>query len=288
MPLESNQPDILSKFRARRKSGIDNQFVAETSKKFAPPKKEQEQIIEGDLDTLYSSWTAKKDPKILNTMLTKLGPTINGAMTSYGGVGNPVMKARAKQFAVEALKTYDASKNTSLKSWVSLNLQGLQRFQHESSPLKLPERVRIDNYRLLRAAEEFSNENNRVPTDDELADLTGISKKRINYVRKIAVPVLNEGQFDLVDGDSDSDNSYIPGIDTNEWQNVWAEYVYSDLDPIDKQIYDMRMGRGRYAGKPLSVNDIANTLKISSSAVSQRSNRIASLLSKGLEMQDQL
>lgn len=288
MPLESNQPDILSKYRARRKSGIDNQFAAAAQRPLASKPKEETDIPEGDLTNLYAVWKEKKNPVILNTILTKLNPTINSALTSYGGVGNPIMKARAKQFALDSLKTYDPTKNTSLKSWVSMNLQGLRRLQHASSPLTLPERVKLDNYRLLQATDEFTNENNRQPTDDELSDLTGLSRKRINYVRKIAVPVLNEGQFDLVDGDSDSDNAYIPGIDTNEWQNIWAEYVYNDLDPIDKQIYDMRMGRGRYANKSMAVNEIAAALKLSSSAVSQRSNKIAEALSRGLGMEGKL
>jgi len=266
------------------RKGTDNSDFASAAK--AKPAE-----IDGDDVVLnsYKMWKYSPSPQTMSSVLRRLQPTINNALTSFGGgVTNPIMRNYAKKIAIESIKSYDPANESSLKSWVSTNMQGLRRYQQELTPMKLPERVRIDNFKILRAIDEFKSVNNREPDDDEVADATGISKKRIAYVRKLAVPVLNEGQFELIDSNDGESSSYVPGVDSNEWQNVWAEYVYNDLDPVDKQIFNMRLGRGSYAGKPLSVIEVAKKLKLSSAAVSQRSNKIAAALARGMDMEGKI
>jgi len=230
-----------------------------------------------ELTTLHSQWTKTQDPILLNQMVTKMNRPIDNAMTSYAGGPNPILRGRAKKIAADAIKSYDPKSGATLRNWVSVNLQGLQRYANTTTPIQVPERIRLDNSRIYRISQEFTNENGRPPSDDELSDLTGLPMKRINYVRKLSMPVVAEGKF-MSAGESEDSDVYMPGVAKTDYENVWAEYVYHDLDPISKQIYDMRVGRSQYKGNPLPVHEIAKKLNMSSAAVSQRSNKIADKL----------
>jgi DNA-binding Lrp family transcriptional regulator len=59
------------------------------------------------------------------------------------------------------------------------------------------------------------------------------------------------------------------------------EYVHHDLEPLDQKMLEWRTG---IYGKTIkSVNEIAERLKLSPAAVSQRAARIARLIAKGKE-----
>lgn len=244
----------------------------------AEPTKPQFNSSEPDeLTTLHSQWTKTQDPNLLRQMVAKMDRPIDNAMTSYVGGPNPILRGRAKKIAADAIRNYDPKSGASLKNWVSVNLQGLQRYANTTTPIQVPERIRLDNSRIYRISQEFTNENGRPPSDDELSNLSGLPVKRINYVRKLSMPVVAEGKF-MSMGDSEDSDVYMPGVAKTDYENVWAEYVYHDLDPISKQIYDMRIGRGQFKDSPLPVHEIAKRLNMSSAAVSQRSNKIADKL----------
>ena len=68
----------------------------------------------------------------------------------------------------------------------------------------------------------------------------------------------------------------------NDPHKVWIDYVYSELDPVNKKIMEWKTG---YAGsKQISNNDIARNLKISPPAVSQRIGTITKRLQEGYEI----
>lgn len=249
--------------------------------------KEKEPEAPDDLDALYTSWKQKPHPVYMRTMVQKLNPTVESALRTYGGQDNPLSRSRARRIAVDAIHSYQPKAGSSLKSWVSLHMQGLQRYNNTLTPIQIPERIRIDNSKIYRAAQEYKAIHGQDPTDEEIFKATGITPKRIQFVRKAVVPVVNEGQYMKDTGDED-DDVYMPGVPNNSWQNVWAEYVYHDLDDIDKRIFDMRMGRGPYKGNPLPVQDIAKKLGMSSPAVSQRSNRIADKMAGMYQVKDAL
>lgn len=235
--------------------------------------------------THYSNWTKARNPTTMSQLVNRLDPVINSAMVTYGGQGNPLMRSRARKLAIEAIKTYDPKSEATLQSWVANNMQGLRRYSFSLSPISVPERVRLDSYHIHKVTNEFQDANGREPTPDEIADLTGYSAKRIAYVRKLSRPVMNEGQYSKEEEDSDT---YVPGIRTNQVDNIWAEYVYNDLDRINKTIYDMRMGRGKYKGTNLSVIDMAKELGLSTAAISQRANKIADKIAEGYKFEGDL
>ena len=60
---------------------------------------------------------------------------------------------------------------------------------------------------------------------------------------------------------------------------MWSDYVYYDLDPIDKKIFEWTTG---YAGsKIIPKGEVAKKLRITPAAVSLRINKIVKKLEEG-------
>jgi DNA-binding Lrp family transcriptional regulator len=63
---------------------------------------------------------------------------------------------------------------------------------------------------------------------------------------------------------------------------MWLDYVYFELDPIDKKIYELSTG---YKGsEKLPKKEIARQLNISAPAVSKRINKILKKIEEGQEL----
>lgn len=65
-------------------------------------------------------------------------------------------------------------------------------------------------------------------------------------------------------------------------QEMWADFVYADMDSIDQRIYEMCTGYGGVDIIP--KKDIAAALKISPAAVSQRISKIVKRLQEGANL----
>jgi hypothetical protein len=221
------------------------------------------------LATSYSLWNRTRSPEAMDEILKHSRDVIEKGITTYSGTDSPLMRSRARSIAAQAVKSYDPTAKASLSSWIMTNLQGLTRYRQQVSPIRVPERVQYELHAVNQAAQELYDELGRDPTPVELADRTGLSSKRIDYVRRFNRSIRTES--DYVDEEG---GTYLPGVPDNSWENVWAEFVYHDLDNINKKIYDMRVRKG------MSVNDIAGKLNMSASAVSQRANKISDMLSE--------
>lgn len=234
----------------------------------------------------YDVWSRNPNSANLNTLLTQTKPVMTSAMRSYAGGDNPILRGRAKQLSIKAIKSYKPSGDSSLRSWMMTQLQGLRRYSNQLSPLKVPERVQIDNSRIYNVSQEFAAAAGREPDDDELSEITGMSPKRIDYIRNYSRPIVAEGQY--LTAEESGKTSFMPGVEDNSWEGIWSEFVYNDLDPINKRIFDMRLGRGKHKGKTYSVSEISRALGISAPAISQRSNKIADKLAAGESMKGAL
>lgn len=235
-------------------------------------------------DDYFVEWQKNPNPQTMGTILKQLDPVISSGLMTYVGSSDDLTRSKAKKITIDAIKSYDPNKASSLKSWVMLNLQGLKRETMQASPIKTPEKARLDFNYLNRITDEFVEEHGRQPSDIELADESGLSVKRINYVRDLQRSSVTEGQVSEAEA-ADEATGYSPSTNFTDWEQIWLDYVYHDLDPISKQIMDMRMGRNKYKDKPLSVQQIAKELKMTPSAVSQRSNKIADQIAKVFEME---
>ncbi len=223
------------------------------------------------------TWTAwKNDPTPVNSsaLLGKVQPIFDTTLRHYGG-GNasPTLRSRAKLLALDAFKTYDPAKGK-LKTHLYSHMQGLQRYAaREQNIISLPERVALDHAHMIESQTVLRDRLGRDPSDAEISDYTGLSAKRLQYIRQSHVPV-SEGAASVIDeeGDMSDPAVSIPGSRNTAWET----FVYHDLGQTDKLIMDYVLGRN---GRPrLPTNKIAQRLGITPSAVSQRTAKIQQLL----------
>lgn len=214
----------------------------------------------------YTSWSKSQTPENLDKLLIKMSPTIDQTLKSYGTEG---LGTKAKTMAVAAFKTFDPKKGMALGTYLHQQLQALQRERAKrSNTVHIPENVLLQKNKLYRAGKTFESEYDREPTVMELSDITGIPRAAVERARKY------RGTIPASATQSESGDDLFAR--TRDYDKVWADYVYFDLDPMDKRLFEMTTG---YAGSTIyPKGDIARKLKISPSAVSQRINGIIAKL----------
>lgn len=244
------------------------------------PKKitEPVDLLEDKFREPYQSWLADPSPVTADHLLKTLNPVIDTGLKSFGpSETSPMLKSRAKQIVLNAIPKYDPQR-TKLTTFLMQHLQGLQRISYkQNQAIGIPEQVRLDKYWLDEAENELKDTLGRVPSLSELADKTGLSLKRINKVRK-AWSGLVEGS--LVSADESGEDIWAPATQTanDKYSRAWTEFVYHSLPPRDQVI--MEHSLGLFGKQTMSTGELARHLNITPSAVSQRKQKIQTVLSE--------
>lgn len=223
------------------------------------------------IDDAYAGWLADPTPENMNKVVGSLGPTITSEIQRYGGP-KPLLRARAKSLTIGAVKSYNPASGARLQSWVVTQLQPLSRYSKNLQPVHVSDDLYRKSSELNRLAQDFELENGRSPSDEELADYSGVGVRKIRKYRSARPAVSSESQY-LEGGNSEFAGSLLPGVDAPSHVGTASELVYSTLSDRDKFIYDSKTGGH---GKPeLSATEIAKRLGVSPAYVSQVSSRIA-------------
>lgn len=247
----------------------------------APPFSGQKPItgVSPEFDTLYTSWKKNQTPETNTQILTTIQPVIDNALTSYAGNSpTPAMRSKAKLMALKALGTFDPQRGN-VRTHLLSQLQSLRRAAaKEQNIIALPEQVGLDFQQLTKAETELRDQYGRDPTNDELADYTNLSQRRIQKIRKFNQPIAEGVVSRIVDEDSGGGDvaSTIPG--QTSAADAWADFVYGDLGPTDKLIMDMTLGRN--GKRRAATQEIAQKLRLTPGAVSQRAAKIQAMLDK--------
>jgi RNA polymerase primary sigma factor len=239
-------------------------------------------LLEPDFSDPYTQWSTNQNPQTTSALLKSVDPVLTAALRSYGGQNSPTMKSKAKVMALDAMKRYDPTK-AKLRTHLMSQLQGLRRASaRESQILAVPEQVALDSGHLRESENFLRDQHGRDPSDSELADHTGLSLKRITYIRR-ARPTYPEGSLVRPTEDA-GDDSYAPPIKQrgSGGARQWQQMVYYDLDPKDQLIMEHTLGM--HGKQVLANQDIAKKLGVSPGAVSQRKARIQ----QKLDMRDEL
>jgi hypothetical protein len=228
----------------------------------------------------YTRW--QQDPSRENTgaLLKVLKPEIDrGIRAHVGGRSDPLLRSRAKRLALGAVRSYD-SRRAQLGTHVINQLQGLKRISRQQNQiLRVPERVSLEQYRVFQVTNELTDELGREPTPVEVADRTGLSTKRLQYLQQFR-PALSEGSMLGDSGNDESSAGGLPGVKPLPGaRDSWTELVYSELDPINQKILDWSLGL--HGAPQLQGTEIARRLRLSTGAITQRKQRIQALLDEG-------
>lgn len=193
-----------------------------------------------------------------------------------GDKATPIAKRRAYILAAQALEKYDPSLGVPFDRYLKSQLQPIRRIGRQlHEPITIPERYRRYKAAIEQAREELYDELDREPSQQELADRTGLSQRQMERLQSVDRNVMPVGGYLRATATDESPEGLLPAVDEYDEAREWEDYVYHDLDDVDKQIYDARR-------KGLMSNiDLAKSLNLTPAAVSQRASKIESRIAKG-------
>lgn len=227
--------------------------------------------IEPEYEPSFTAWQMDPTPDTGAQFLTTIKPVIDDAVGLFGGqAAGPALKAQAKVIAMDAAKKYKPETGK-LRPFLMSHLQGLRRVAAtETQPIKIPERLRLDNRTVQAATTELQDELGREPADSEVADRTGLSLKRLGNIRKL--------MFATTSSKYENAASNVVG---EEGDKGWESFVYHTLPPQDQLVMEYSQG---WNNRPiLGTSEIAKKLNVSAAAVSQRKARIQALIDQRSE-----
>ena len=235
--------------------------------------------LEPEYQTPFGAWQANPNPDTTAGMLKAVEPVLNNAIRSYATdmIGSPTIKSRARRLAAGAFKSYDPKRGT-LRSHLLSNLQRLRRLAvNERQIISMPEQVTRDQISLNNALRDMNEQLGRPPSDREIMDQTGLSAKRLGYIRQGIRPIA-EGTI-TQSGDEEGSGQYDPSALalTRDYKPM-LEFIYDDVDPTNQFI--MERVFGMHGHKPTSPSQVAKRLRITPAAVSHRMAQIQQQIDK--------
>jgi DNA-directed RNA polymerase specialized sigma subunit len=240
-------------------------------------------FLEKEFAEPFKTWQSSTNKRQANSaMLTAVDPVIQSAVKTYGrGEQSVLLHSRARQLALEALDSYDPSK-AKLRTHLMSHLQGLRRISTKMEQgISVPEKIQIDQLHVRESEQTLKDKLGRDPSDAELADSTGLSLKRLAYIRGASIG-LPESFVEQIGGQDDEENLYQPAVEARDDNSGWYEFVYYGLQPTDQLI--LEHSTGMHGKKVLSNQALAAKLKLTPSAVSQRKLNIQRQLNQRKEL----
>lgn len=206
------------------------------------------------------------DKKAAGEFLTSVDKTIDQAIYNYAS-GDKAFKTQARILALHAAESYDPNAGTNINTHVYNTLKRLQRISAQRGNLThVPEVASTQRAAVMKARRDYEIDNGVEPTVEELATMTGISRKRINDLANYQ-PVAPDSLTVSPEGDS------LVAAREQHALNLYDEYTYNGLDRTDKKIYEWSTG---YGGSPkISQVEMAQKLGITPAAVNKRYKNIA-------------
>ena len=216
----------------------------------------------------YTAWKNSPNKDNTSKLLKSISPVISSAVKSYGN-NDPKTVTRARILAMKAIRSYDPSKGNQLNTHVMSQLKALNRISRQRSNLiHLPENIYFNRKVIEEARVDHVHRTGKDPSDTDIADATGLTKRQINKASEYKNPVASS-TFTSDKGDAMKDH-------TRDYYDIWVDYVYNDMDDTDKKIFE---GVSGYNNKPIKPKQqLAKELKMSPAAVSYRVSNITSKL----------
>lgn len=223
----------------------------------------------------YNAWVKDQTPANMAGVVEAFMPTINAEIMQYAGP-KELLRSRARFLVTQAVRSFNPMGGTRLNSWVVTNLKQLSRYGKRLRPIRSSEAMIRNAAELSSVEKRLEDDLGRRPTDDELVDETGWSKKTLSEIRKSSVASVSGSAYGE-DDDGEGARSE-PGLVTPSRLPYAAEAVYMGLDDKDKAIFDGKTGM--HGKEKMSGGSLADMLKISPAAISQRASSIGEAIAE--------
>lgn len=220
------------------------------------------------IQTIIERWNRTGDKKDTETILKYLQPTIKSALHTYVPGQQQAFKIKATKIALQSMRSYDKKRATKPQTYAFVNLQRLNRIRRDRDTLiHIPESQVYLKATIDKKVQDLTDTLGRQPTEEEISDATGISKKKLEKLNNFTT----FSQSSTINPQNNQSSFSISDVTDRDYYN----YVYSSLGAIDKKILELS---SPLKGTPLSNNEIAKRLKLSPGAISQRKQKIQQLM----------
>lgn len=215
---------------------------------------------------LWREWNKNPGPHTLKPLMNALKPVMMSEVRRWqGNIPTAKLEIEAQRLTLQAIKTYNPNSGTALNTHVTNRLKKLSRPVYKNQDLaRLPENNKLLTQTLYKGKTRLSEELGREPSIHELQEELGWSAKKINKVQRLVVDEFVESQ-DL--GTDTFGDDEIGTID-----DPIIDYVYYDLSPTDKAVFEMTTGYNR--SSRLSNAQITKQLNITPSQLAYRRKQI--------------
>jgi DNA-directed RNA polymerase specialized sigma subunit len=204
-------------------------------------------------------------------LFKNINPLIHHAITPLkGAISDNVLEAEAKLQAMKAFKTYDPNKDTKLSTHVMNHLQKVNRVVYNNMELlSVPEQRRIKFKNFEAVSSNLEEDLGRPPSVAELAEALNWSQAEVMRHKSESWKELSSSNPNVSDmGLHDDPNSTL------------VSYVYNDLSPQHKTIFEMSTG---YGGTKEHTNpEIMKKLKLTQGQLSYAKTKIKETLQKAM------
>jgi DNA-directed RNA polymerase sigma subunit (sigma70/sigma32) len=177
------------------------------------------------------------------------------------------VQIEAHKLARQAAESYNPATGKFSTHLVN-SLKKLSRLGTQyGSTVRLPEDTQFGINRLNKAEKELESQFGRPPTIAELSDHTGYNIRMVNNLlqnRKSVVSFTNLLQTPTF---------------INSANDEWLQFVYHDLSPKDKLIFEHKTGFG--GTKTLSTDELCKKLNITTSQLNSRLKVISDMVGRG-------
>ncbi len=215
-----------------------------------------------------------RDQQAFDVLMKYLEPTIEQGIRVFGQ-GNESLRGQTKLLVINAIDSYDPQKGD-LKTYVLLHLQRLRRLSGQANPVNVPESIKLVLIQIQQAEAELRDKYGRPPSDQEIADYTGLSLKKIQKAREYSTGIAES----TVEGVGAVTEKQL--TQEQERRELWIQAIYIDLSPVEQYILDSAYGRNGKEKKTLQ--EIADDLKLPVSTVHAKLKKIEELISLGEQL----
>lgn len=226
--------------------------------------------IEDMSNELILEYQKTGDKKLEDQLLAIHAPYIKANINKWAGsLPQPVIEAHGKNFAIQAFKTFDPSKNAQINTHLYNNISQIGRFIYQHANVsQIPEHIILQIGKINQAKDYLSDQLNRDPTNEELSDHLHMPVAHIEKIFK------NQRADFINDSDKEKRQDSV-GSD-----NRMADRIFSyrnSLTDLDKKKFDAIVGYGNTT--PMKPQDFGKKFNMKPYEVS----RLKTFFAKGLQ-----
>lgn len=225
---------------------------------------------------LWRAYKQAPSAMTLKPLMDNLTPVIRSEVNRWSGaVPRSVLETEGKKLALEAIKTYNPNGGAALATHVMNRLRKLSRktYMHQDL-VRLPENKKLKTQTYHKGFQHLQGEFGRDPTNAELSDHLGWSRRMVSNTQRSMMGEYIESQDvggELFSGD-------VTGRDS---QDSILDMVYHDLNAKDKLIMEHTTG---YSGKPvMTVKQLQPVVQLTPNQINYRKRKIAERLQQHMK-----